>query len=591
MFRPFKLRFRRQVRKSQRQVEDLGYQAEQTIDKHLLRRFDRLLLVRRFVLAWVGLFVLLIGCSIWQLAHLSAYYQTLQPVPGGIYSEGLQGTFTNANPLFASSPVDNTVSRLVFAGLFTYDEHNNLVGELAKDYVVDAKGTTYTVHLRPNLTWHDGKPLTSADVLFTYQVIQNPDTGSPLNGSWQGIGIKAPDEHTIVFSLPNVLASFPYNMTNGIVPAHILGKVPATDLRSQDFNTQKPVGAGPFSWLAVQVNGSGPTDAQEQIGLVPFERYVGGTPKLKEFIVRAYANQDQLIKDFKDGQLNAVAGLEKTPEDIKAQAGVERHNFLLTAGTYVFFKTSSGIFSDVKVRQALVRAADPAAIVSSLSFPTRRVKGPILQGQLGYDKTLVQPTGKVDEAKALLDQAGWKAGKDGMRAKNGQKLSFTLTAANNTENQKVAAELRRQWKAVGAEIEVDLQPVDVFSGSVKNHEYDALLNGITIGVDPDVFVYWDSSQNNALSANLNLSEYKSGMADTALEAGRTRLDPAIRVLKYKTFLQAWQQDAPALGLYQPRFLYITRDRVYGLKDHALNSEADRFSNVHNWMIRTAKVTN
>lgn len=591
MFRPFKLRFRRQVRKSQRQVEDLSYQAEQTIDRHLLRRFDRLMLVRRFVLAWVGLFVLLIGCSIWQLAHLSAYYQTLQPVPGGIYSEGLQGTFTNANPLFASSPVDSTVSRLVFAGLFKYDEHNNLVGELAKDYVVDAKGTTYTVHLRPNLTWHDGKPLTSADVLFTYQAIQNPDTGSPLNGSWQGISIKASDERTIVFTLPNVLASFPYNMTNGIVPVHILGKVPATDLRSQDFNTLKPIGSGPFSWLAVQVSGSGPTDAQEQIGLVPFEKYVGGKPKLKEFIVRAYANQDQLIKDFKDRQLNAVAGLEKTPEDVKSQAGVEHHNFLLTAGTYVFFKTSEGIFSDVKVRQALVRAADPAAIISSFSYPTRRVKSPLLQGQLGYDKALVQTTGKADEAKALLDQAGWKVGSDGMRTKNDQKLSFTLTAANNIENQKVGAELRKQWNAVGVEVEVDLQEADVFSGSVKNHDYEALLNGITLGVDPDVFVYWDSSQNNALSANLNLSEYKSGAADAALEAGRTRLDSGVRILKYKTFLQTWQQDAPALGLYQPRFLYITRDRVYGLKDHALNSEADRFSNVQNWMIRTAKVTN
>jgi peptide/nickel transport system substrate-binding protein len=591
MFRPFKLRFRRRVKKSQRQVEGLSYQAEQTIDRHLLRRFDRLLLVRRFVVAWVGLFVLLIGCSIWQLAHLSAYYQSLQPVAGGIYSEGLQGTFTNANPLFASSPVDSTVSRLVFAGLFKYDEHNKLVGDLAKDYVADEKGTTYTVHLRPNLTWQDGKPLTSADVVFTYQAIQNPDTGSPLVGSWQGINMRATDEHTVVFTLPNVLASFPYNMTTGIIPKHILGKVPATDLRSQDFNTQKPVGAGPFSWLAVQLNGSGPNDAQEQIGLVPFERYVGGAPKLKEFIVHAYASRDQLIKDFKDRQLNAAAGLESTPEEFKGDPAVEKHNYLLTAGTYVFFKTSTGLFSDVKVRQALVRAADPAAIMALLNYPTRRVSGPLLQGQLAYDKSIVQATGKLAEAKSLLDQAGWKEGANGMRSKNGQQLTFTLTAADNTENQKVAVELQRQWKAAGINANIDLQAPDLFNGSVKNHDYEALLNGITIGVDPDVFVYWDSSQANPLSAYLNLSEYKSTVADSALESGRTRLDPKLRVLKYKPFLQAWQNDAPALGLYQPRFLYFTHDRIYGVKDHALNSEADRFSNVQNWMIRTAKVTN
>jgi len=123
------------------------------------------------------------------------------------------------------------------------------------------------------------------------------------------------------------------------------------------------------------------------------------------------------------------------------------------------------------------------------------------------------------------------------------------------------------------------------------HTYDALLHAISIGVDPDVFAYWDSSQADIRSnARLNFSEYKSTTADTALEAGRTRLDPALRIVKYRPFLQAWQTDAPALGLYQPRFLYITRGTVYGLTDHALNSDSDRYASVADWQIHTAKVT-
>ncbi|MEJ0073069.1 MAG: hypothetical protein WDN27_03245 [Candidatus Saccharibacteria bacterium] len=89
---------------------------------------------------------------------------------------------------------------------------------------------------------------------------------------------------------------------------------------------------------------------------------------------------------------------------------------------------------------------------------------------------------------------------------------------------------------------------------------------------------------------MNFSEYKSPTADAALEAGRTRLDPALRVIKYQPFLQAWQADAPALGLYQPRFLYITRGTVYGLADHPLNTDSDRYDSVQNWEIHTAKVT-
>lgn len=591
MFRLFKLRFRRRIRKSQRQVEDLGQQAEQTIDRHLLRRFDRLGPVRRFVAGWVALFVLLAGCLVWQLQHLSAYYQTLQPIPGGIYSEGMPGAFTNANPLYATGPVDSTVSRLVFASLFKYNEHNKLVGELAKDYSIDKKGTTYTVHLRPNLKWQDGQPLTSKDVVFTYQTIQNPDADSPLNGSWQDIDVRAPDRLTVTFTLPNVLASFPYNMTNGIVPEHILGSVPVADLRSSDFNTQKPVGAGPFAWLAVQVSGSGPKDAQEQVGLVPFKNYALGAPKLKEFIVHAYADRQKMLQDYNDKQLTALAGLESLPDGMDSQHN-EVHNFLLTAGTYVFFKTTDGVLSDADVRRALVRATDQQQVVKSIGYPTRLVTEPVLQGQLAYDKKYAQPTNRPAEARALLDKAGWKLNAAGQRAKKGQPLAFRLVAADTPEYRRVTHELQRQWQALGVQLDVQLEPSDDFENALKQHDYDAVLYGIAIGVDPDVFVYWDSSQANPLSDNrLNLSEYKSSKADASLEAGRTRLDPQLRIIKYQPFLQSWQKDAPALGLYQPRFLYLTNQPVYGLKDHALNSETDRFSNVHNWMIRTAKVTN
>ncbi|HXE10117.1 MAG TPA: hypothetical protein VN554_01700, partial [Verrucomicrobiae bacterium] len=130
-----------------------------------------------------------------------------------------------------------------------------------------------------------------------------------------------------------------------------------------------------------------------------------------------------------------------------------------------------------------------------------------------------------------------------------------------------------------------------FQSTLTSHGYDAVLNGIAIGVDPDVFVYWDSSQADVRASHrLNLSEYKSPTADTALEAGRTRIDPALRVIKYKPFLQSWQQDAPAVGLYQPRLLYLTNGPVAGLSDSAISTPTDRFINVQNWEIRQAKVT-
>src|SRR6185369_13497251 len=139
--RAVKLRFRRHLRMQKRQVEVLGHQAEQQLERNFFKRLERLIDVRRFLLTWLLLIVLMGSCVAAQLRGLGAYYQTVSAVPGGTYSEGVLGTFRNANPLYAVDPVDVTVSRLVFAGLFSHNQQNQLVGDLAKDYVMDERGT------------------------------------------------------------------------------------------------------------------------------------------------------------------------------------------------------------------------------------------------------------------------------------------------------------------------------------------------------------------------------------------------------------------------------------------------------------------
>lgn len=591
-FKLLRVRFRKRYRRSQKQVEAFSAQTEQTIEQQFFSRFNKLRQVRRFVIGWLLLLVLLIGSVLVQTVLLSGYFQSYRPVPGGIYTEGVLGRFTTANPLFATTDVDVTVSHLIFNGLLTYNAQARLVNDLSSGYSVDAKGTTYTVHLKPNLTWQDGKPLTAKDVAFTYQTIQNPDVQSPLLGSWQGITIAAPNPSTVTFKLPGVLASFPYNLTTGIVPQHLLTSIPPTDLRSADFNTMHPVGSGAFGWQTIQVSGSDANDQQEQIALLPFKGYQGGKPKLQEFIVRSYGNPNRLANDLKSGQLTAAEGLSTVPPHLANTKAVIEHSFLLSAANMVFFKTSSGQLADKTVRQALVSSTNVPAIVASLSYMTRAVREPLLQGQLAYDPSTTQSGFDLKHANALLDQDGWVVGQDGIRTKGGKPLKFTLTASDSPEYHAVCKLLQRQWRTSGVDLQLQFQDSINFQSTLSSHQYDAVLYGISIGADPDVFVYWDSSQADVRSANrLNLSEYKNAVADDALEAGRTRLSPELRVIKYKPFLQAWQQDAPAVGLYQPRILYLTNGAVAGLTDHPINSASDRFENVQNWEIRQAKVTN
>lgn len=581
-----KRRWRRVALRRQRQATNLTQQADQKIEKLLIRRFDRLVSVRRFVLLWVLLFVLLFAATVVQLRALSPYYQTLQPVPGGLYSEGLIGSFTNASPLYASGTADVVVSRLVFSGLFGYDNNDTLVGNLAHDWQVNPTGKQYTVILKPNITWQDGQPFTADDVVFTYQTIQNIEAQSLLYTNWQGITVTKQNTYTVTFDLPNQLTAFPYALTNGIVPKHLLKDIPPQQLRSASFNTS-PIGTGPFEWKFVEVTGVSNADRQQRIALSAFNDYWGGRPKLDGFSVTTFSDDKHLIAAFKDKQLNAMSGLESRPDELADDNNLEVYATPETAAVMSFFNNSRAPLNDVKVRQALVSGVNHKLVATLSPYANKLVDSPLLKGQLGYDPSVTQAAYNPDSANQLLDQAGWPRDAGGQRSKGGQPLTISLSSQDTVAYTRTAQFLQEEWGKLGVKVNVHYYSGDdLQSVVIAGHDYDALLHGTSIGVDPDVFAYWHSSQASVSSqGRLNISEYKSTAADQALEAGRTRSDQALRTTKYHAFLTAWAQDAPALALYQPNFLYITRSPVFNYQRKAINTSADRLYNVNGWMVR------
>lgn len=587
--RTTRLRWRRRIRRSKRQVEGIGYQAEEHLEKHFFKRLTKLPGVLRFTVSWLLLVVLLGGILVVQARALDNYFLVNRPVPGGIFVEGILGSFTNANPLYATGSVDKSVSRLVFSGLLKLDGDNQLQPDLAESWQVDSTGRRYTLKLPADLKWHDGQPLTTDDVIFTFQTIQNPDTQSPLRPGWQGVSLVKRDAQTVVINLPNPLTSFAYSLTTGLIPKHILQNVPVDQIRSLSFNTTQPVGAGPFRWEAIEVEGQTPETRQEQIALVPFEDYSRGRPKLGKFIIRAYRHETAMIKDFEAQNLNGMAGLTTMPEGLKGKNNVIDYNIPLLGQVTVFLKTSNPVLNDVKVRRALVMATDRVDIIKDLSYPVVPADQPLLKSNLGYNDKFAQMSFNLEAARKLLASDGWKHNQNGYLAKKGRELSFTLFTKDTPDYRYIVDKLKQQWGKLGVRLEVNIQDDIQLQQSLSNHGYDALLYGIEMGPDSDVYAYWDSAQADVRAQNrTNFSEYKSSVADAALEAGRTRLVPRLRVVKYQPFLQAWRNDAPAVTLFQPRFLYVTRGQIFGFEPTSLSSGTDRYANVANWMIREDK---
>lgn len=581
-----KRRFKRRLRRRQKNALVLSQQADQQIENLLIRRFDRLMSVRRFVLLWTFLLLLLIFSSVFQAKNLSSYYQSLQPVPGGLYTEGLIGNYTNANPLYATGAADTAVSRLVFSGLFKYDSDNKLVGDLASDYKLSPTQNRYTIHLKKDLKWQDDYPLTASDVVFTYKTIQNIESQSPLYSSWQGITVSKLDDYTVNFDLPNALSAFPYSLTNGIIPEHILRDIPPEQLRSAPFNTQ-PVGSGPFEWKFVEVTGNTQQNREQRISLAANKYYQGGKPKLDGFNLITFSDEQAMIDSFKNKQISAMSGLENVPDSLKNDKSIHIYSTPLTTEVTTFFNTSHSPLDDANVRRALILATNRNKVPLLFEEPVRLADSPLLKGQLGYDKSLVEPGYDFNAANQLLDQAGWMRGTGGIRFKNGKPLSFILSAQDTPNYTKTAQYLLQAWGKLGVKAQVSYSGGEELQGSIiANHDYDALLYGVSIGVDPDVYAYWDSSQASITSqGHLNLSEYKSSAADQAIEGGRTRSDPAIRAVKYKAFLTQWTKDLPAMPLYQPNYLYLTRGSVFNYERKSANAPADMYYNVDQWMVR------
>jgi peptide/nickel transport system substrate-binding protein len=582
--------WKKNYRRRKKSARLLGRAADEHLEELLIRRFDRLVNVKRFVIIWVALFGIMFFSTVVQLRALGPHYQMLGPVPGGIYSEGLVGNFTNANPIYASGAADTSISRLIFSGLFKYDNNNKLIGDLATNWNLDNSQTHYTVKLKKDVKWQDGQPFTADDVVFTYQMIQNIEAESPLYSSWQGIKVSKKDNYTVNFDLANPLSAFPYSLTNGIIPAHAFKGIKPISMRTAPFN-DKPVGTGPFVWKYVEITGKTDAEREQRISLAANSGYWDSKPRLDGFNLTTFSSEHNLTTAFNNKQINAISGLESLPDELKNDKGINAYNTPLTSEVMAFFNTSHPILDDVNVRKALVTGVDRSSISNLLEYPVKATNSPLLPEQVGYDPSVVEPSYNQDLASQYLDKAGWVSG-DTNRSKDGKPLKLSIAAQDTPAYTQVAQYLQTQWSKLGIRTDVRYYGNDDLQKAViPAHDYDILLYGINIGVDPDVFAYWDSSQASISSqGHLNLSEYKSKAADQALESARTRADAQLRVTKYKAFLTAWTNDAPALALYQPNMLYISRGPVFNYERKETNTSADRFYNVNEWMIRQRHTT-
>lgn len=482
------------------------------------------------------------------------------PAYGDILVRGDIGDASNLIPILASDSASHAAAGMVFNGLVKYDKNMNIVGDLAESWDITHNGLVITFHLRKGVKWHDGKPFTAADVLYTYQVTVDPKTPTAYAGDFLLVKkAEVLDEYTFRVTYGRPFAPALISWAAAVMPKHLLAGKDIT----QSPLSRHPIGTGPYKfkeWVAGQ-----------KIVLVANDDYFGGRPYIDGRITRIIPDTATMFLELRAQNLGMM-GL--TPLQYTRQTdnnlfkeNFNKYRYLAFAYTYMGYNLKNPLFADKRARQAISYAINKEEIISGVLLGLGKpATGPYKHGTWAHnDKVKIY---HYDPARArdLLKQAGWAdVNGDGVLERNGKPFEFEiLTNQGNETRQKCAEIIQRQLKEVGIVVKIRIVEWSAFvTNFINKRNFDAVILGWTIPLDPDAYDVWHSSKT--APEELNFVSYKNPEVDAMLEKGRGTFDQAQRKKYYDRFQEILAEDQPYTFLYVPDDLIIVSNRIRGVE--------------------------
>lgn len=511
--------------------------------------------------------------SVSSLYGLEQSFLVTVPAYGGTLTEGEVGSPRFINPLLAISDADRDLSTLTYAGLMGLSGTGTLVPVLAKSYTVSPDGMTYTFVLRKNATFSDGTPVTAADVVFTVEKAQDPALKSPEYANWSGIGVEAVNQRTVRFTLQKPYVPFLELTTLGILPAHLWQNISDEEFPFSTLETH-PVGAGPFKVGSIARDASG---LIQNVSLVENPYYVLGRPYLDGVTFNFYSRAKDLVSALSSGAIQSAYGVN-VPGALTAP-------YARVFG--IFWNPSDKqVYARAEVRKALSLAIDRNAIVHSvLGGYATAIMGPVPPGGSVKQVPIPQLSNPTATAAQILEAAGWTYNGsmrvwDNAAAK--QTLgTITIRTSNVPELKNVAIAVRTDWERLGITVNIELyQPGDLSQNVIRPRKYGALLYGMVIGRNQDLYAFWDSQERN--DPGLNIALYANKTVDALLEDARSNLDSKARIADLQKIEDTIASDYPAAFIYAPDFTYVVPNDLRGVQLPQIINPADRFATVARW---------
>ncbi|MBX3069802.1 MAG: twin-arginine translocation signal domain-containing protein [Thermomicrobiales bacterium] len=486
----------------------------------------------------------------------SAFAQDAEPTPGGVWSVTLAGNPT-AYPITAPGGINDVlVNKTLYNCLTQYilvDGGIQVVGDLAESWEASDDLSQYTFTLREGITWHDGTPLTSADVVFTIESMLNPDVTASQRGNIASIqSAEAVDDLTVTFTLVAPFAYLPvmlgYNI--GIVPKHLLE---SADLNEPTDFLLNPVGSGPFKFKNLA--------AGDNLEVERYDDYFEGPALLDTIIFKIVPDGNSRVTQVQSGDVDLTIVEAPQVESFNGLANVSIRE-VPQVQYYMFgINHTSPVMQDVRVRQALAQVLDRQAIVDNLLGGFGAVAtgpiNPLLAEYYNPDVTVwaYDP----DAAAALLDEAGWVLDGDVRKNEAGESLTIVMNGPQGYPVlEQVLLYAQQQFQQLGVDLVFEFDEWTVHLDKYRSQQYDLLLNWWITPPTPDLYAHYHSA------SDANWWKYNNPEVDELILAGRSEADDATRSETYHELQRVLADDVPVLYLWYGRELQALSNRTQGL---------------------------
>lgn len=480
--------------------------------------------------------------------------------PAATLSRHLFGDAATLDPTTTTEEAALTVEALIFRPLLGIDAQRRPAPALAREWSVSPDGLVYEFRLDPRATWEDGSPVTSDDVRFTIERVRDPKVNAATwSAAFDGLAsIETPDPQTVRVRFDRPYAERPFAFNMPIVSARAFARA-----RGPADTDRHPVGSGPYRLASWEPN--------QKIRLV---RRDGASPSEAAFSEIVFRIIPDRATSFQAGLRGELDEFRVTRDQIKAARDSPEFNKrdrLLKVPQFmevlVIWNCRHPFLRDARVRRALALTWPRSDTASRLYPPegAALVSGPYPPGIPENAPDVPPPAHDVSEAARLLDEAGWKAGPDGLRRKAGKKAVFDLLVrAGSSTDANLAEILRSAYAKVGVEMSVRLLDWAAFSERVEAGECDAHLTGrLFLPPNVDPYPYYHSSQTPPKGQNLGF--YANAGADRLMEQARLEPDPVRRVEIYRQIHRAFAADPPADFLWGADQYWGISKRVEGVE--------------------------